>query len=353
MIHEEEEADDLLLRATRAMREELPAPPADPMVTLRRIQWSVAKEKRRSFRTRAFLLPIAATLATSTAFAAASGKLTPIFHAVVEVLHPAPAAPAPEHAPHGNPRPAKVAAPAAERAPAPEDAPGLPVATEAPAPADAPKLQPQTAPAVNPPPVPAHMTDKVDPAPQARLATAPSRPTAGHRASASTASSGGAIAASQSAASQSAAAAALPMPPAVSTLPEPAAPRANPAAKVNPMAEPASAPNANAAVPAGNAAPDLPPDPADALYRRAHALHFGPASPASLAATLSSWDAYLNASPNGRFAPEARFNRAIVLIKLGRRAEAATALAPFADGTYGSYRRDEARALLEAIHARR
>ena len=51
---------------------------------------------------------------------------------------------------------------------------------------------------------------------------------------------------------------------------------------------------------------------------------------------------------SGRFAPEARWNRAIALFKLGRRDEAVAALQPFADGAYGGYRRAEATRLIGA-----
>jgi len=67
-------------------------------------------------------------------------------------------------------------------------------------------------------------------------------------------------------------------------------------------------------------------------------------------AALDAWDAYLLAFPAGRFAAEARYNRAIALVKLGRRNDAKQALEPFARGDIaGGYRRDAARALLDAM----
>lgn len=90
---------------------------------------------------------------------------------------------------------------------------------------------------------------------------------------------------------------------------------------------------------------------AEALYRAAHELHFhGDDVPAALAA----WDAYLAASPRGAFAIEARYNRALCLVKLGRLDEARTALAPFAAGEVApaGYRRDEAARLIERIDHR-
>ena len=82
------------------------------------------------------------------------------------------------------------------------------------------------------------------------------------------------------------------------------------------------------------------------LYRAAHRTHFGEGDPA---ASLRAWDAYLRADPSGRFSVEARYNRAICLVRLGRRAQARAALAPFARGAYGGYRQREASELLEAL----
>jgi hypothetical protein len=100
-----------------------------------------------------------------------------------------------------------------------------------------------------------------------------------------------------------------------------------------------AAPPANAEDDAGSA--DL------ALYRRAHKLHF---VDRDYGAALTAWDTYLRDAPNGAFAIEARYNRAIALIKLGRSSEAKSALTPFAEGNVGhGYRQDEARKLLEAL----
>ncbi|HEX2674695.1 MAG TPA: hypothetical protein VHM25_27655 [Polyangiaceae bacterium] len=87
-------------------------------------------------------------------------------------------------------------------------------------------------------------------------------------------------------------------------------------------------------------------DPTLALYRIAHTAHFVDRDPAR---ALAAWDAYLRAAPNGQFAPEARYNRALSLVRLGRAGEARSALEPFANGAYGSYRKAEASALLERI----
>jgi hypothetical protein len=57
----------------------------------------------------------------------------------------------------------------------------------------------------------------------------------------------------------------------------------------------------------------------------------------------------LQAFPSGRFVPEARYNRAIDLLKLRRYSEARVALQPFADDAYGSYHREQARAMLRSL----
>lgn len=86
-----------------------------------------------------------------------------------------------------------------------------------------------------------------------------------------------------------------------------------------------------------------------AAYRNAHALHFRGNDPA---AALAAWDAYLAAYPSGALAPEARYDRALVLVKLGRWVDARAALAPFANAAAGAYRQKEAAAILAAIRDR-
>lgn len=113
-------------------------------------------------------------------------------------------------------------------------------------------------------------------------------------------------------------------------------PAAQPVARVAASAPPASAPPAS----------DKATDPSAHLFDEAHRLHFVDKDSAR---ALDAWDAYLRAAPQGRFVPEARYNRALALVRLGRTSEAAQELRAFATGTYGEYRRDDARALLEAI----
>ena len=105
-----------------------------------------------------------------------------------------------------------------------------------------------------------------------------------------------------------------------------------------------------APTPALNATPSLSSsasfqDADGDLYRLAHEAHF---TSHDYGRALAGWNAYLQAAPNGRFATEARYNRAICLLRLGRDAEARQALEPFASGKLG-YRQNEARELLEEL----
>ncbi len=86
-----------------------------------------------------------------------------------------------------------------------------------------------------------------------------------------------------------------------------------------------------------------------AAYRVAHRLHF---EEHDASGALEAWDRYLATYPRGRFALEASYNRALCLVRLGRTAEARAALAPFAEGTHGGYRRHEASELLDALDER-
>jgi hypothetical protein len=91
------------------------------------------------------------------------------------------------------------------------------------------------------------------------------------------------------------------------------------------------------------------PDPlkADlAVYQKAHQLHFHGGDPVQ---ALAAWEAYLASYPRGTFAPEARFNRAVCMLRLGRRSEARSVLVPIAESSAGAYGRERARALLEAM----
>ncbi|HEX6766418.1 MAG TPA: hypothetical protein VF103_13090 [Polyangiaceae bacterium] len=124
---------------------------------------------------------------------------------------------------------------------------------------------------------------------------------------------------------------------------EPAAPEA-PEPIPPEVAEPPAA--AAPAVPLPSASASERLDAELELYRAAHRSHFTERNPA---AALSAWDAYLAKAPSGRFALEARYNRALCLVRLDRKAEARAALEPFARGAFGAYRKREAGELLEAL----
>jgi hypothetical protein len=93
-------------------------------------------------------------------------------------------------------------------------------------------------------------------------------------------------------------------------------------------------------------APDVASDPELASFRAAHDLHFQNAQPRK---AIDAYAAYLDAFPDGRFVPEARYNTALNWIKLGDKKRAREALRPFASGRHGDYRREEAEQLLNAL----
>ena len=137
------------------------------------------------------------------------------------------------------------------------------------------------------------------------------------------------------------------VPPPLPAVPPPAPPRpARPAAKRLEAKSVAVVPASVADPPAGSE-PSPAPVPApvtpDEIYARGHRAHFVEQNPR---AALEAWDAYLRVVPDGRFAPEARFNRAIDLVRLGRTGEAAEALEALA---HGDYRAADAARLLDAV----
>ena len=96
-----------------------------------------------------------------------------------------------------------------------------------------------------------------------------------------------------------------------------------------------------------------------ALYNKAHQLHFGAtlAEQALAEEALAAWEQYLahcersreSQGPAARFVPEARYNSAILLLRLDRTREAARLLRPFAQGQYDGYRQSEALRLIDAM----
>jgi len=93
--------------------------------------------------------------------------------------------------------------------------------------------------------------------------------------------------------------------------------------------------------------PERPPARDDGqrlAYERAHRAHFFADAPKR---ALAAWDEYLAAYPRGSFVPEARYNRALCLVRLGRKAAAAHALRSFAASGPSGYRQREACLLLQ------
>jgi hypothetical protein len=281
---EADAGDDLLARATRALREttcagepdERGGEPGDAAVrgARARVLARAAAERRASLVRRRRLLtalPFAAVLAAGTAFAA-RGSLVAAAHAVKAALGletPAPTAPA---------APFTRAASSASGESGASDAAGATSASLAP-----------------PAPTPAVATP---PTPSAPLTVTPSPPV-------------------------------------------PSAP--SPATHTGPSREWLASSASSAA-----SAPGVDARAADlARYKQAHELHFVIRDHAR---ALAAWDAYLREFPAGTFAIDARWNRALCLVRLGRAADARLALAPFARGEVsGGYRQAEARALMEAL----
>lgn len=119
-----------------------------------------------------------------------------------------------------------------------------------------------------------------------------------------------------------------------------------------PVEEPAAAPKREKPKPI-DSQPEPPssqetaPRPADlARFERAYELHF---VVKDYERALLAWEGYLRTSPDGQLAVEARYNRAMALVRLGRHDEAKAALEPFARGAFGGYRQSEAQAILAAL----
>jgi hypothetical protein len=124
------------------------------------------------------------------------------------------------------------------------------------------------------------------------------------------------------------------------------APTLAPAPRVATLSRP------SVAVPLAAAPPPPPPPPSavvdpEEIYARAHRAQF---ALRDYTAALALWDAYL-ATSSGTLALEARWNRAIALIHLGRREAAIAALASFAAGENEGYRQEEAQSLLRVLEA--
>ncbi len=293
--------DDALARAARALRDASEArtggSPSQRGQILARAHANQQSAERRA----AVGMALSAVLVTSTAIAAATGNLPKVVAVVQRAVGLAPAeAPVtayPDAEPaSGSSRKLKVARPLA-------DAPVVePVADAAPGPVLEPPAVPEP-PAVAPPAPPAPEP------PAAEVVRAPKpRPSA-------------------------------------EVARKPEAPPQAPASEPSPSPNDAPPAAAQPAPPAAAPAPPLP-DETLVLFRSAQALQF---RDKAYGKALAGWEAYLRAAPAGALAPEARWNRAVCLLRLGRKPEARIALEPFAQGMEGGYRQAEAAKLIAAM----
>ncbi|WP_437497169.1 tetratricopeptide repeat protein [Sorangium sp. So ce1099] len=289
--------DDVLRDAARALRDEADASRGRRDETRARVMRSLKAQRARRLTTVRLVVPLAAVLVGSAAWASAARWFPDGWNDIASQLGLTAADP-----PDAPPAPPTSRARSAPRRAAEADAPAPPQAEPSVAEL-APPAPPQAEPTV------------AELAPPAPLAPP-------------TAPSGSAPAPRRA--------------PVVAVAPAPQAarPAASPSA-VSPS--PAARPRANdpQAVQRPPAGPDT-----DALYQAAHRAHFVERNPS---AALGAWDAYLAAAPRGRFAVEAQYNRALCLVRLGRTDEARRALEPFAQGAHGGYRQTESRSLLEAM----
>jgi hypothetical protein len=269
--------DEILRDAARVLREETDASKARPDETRARIMRTLTARRNRRLTAIRVLVPIAAVLIGSVAWASATHRLPNVWYEMAsklglgEVEHQAPEIPeAPTHKAPANPKAPPIAM--GEEEP---KAPLQPANDEDSAKPESPLPAPEKQVAVK--------TDVPESAP--------------------------------------------------SPVPPPA-----------PLADAAG----SAVMPVAPAPSSAPADPdAHALYQAAHQAHF---VARNSSAALAAWNAYLAAAPRGRFGVEARYNRALCLVRLGRMNEARHTLEAFANAAPGSYRQAEARALLDAMN---
>lgn len=274
--------DQDLASAFREVRDTYDGTNPEASVTLQRALFRTRKLASRQRVARWGLMPIAAVLAASTAWAGVTGKLVPAVHSVLETLHvEAPRTVAVRSTgtnPNLNPSPSPNLNPSPDPSPNPSPDPSPDLSPDlSPTPSPSPSIEP-------PAPAPLALRDPAKRSASVAVpVVVPDSPGTGAGAT------GG---------------------------------------------EPVAAPAVSA------------PDPNAPLFAEAHRIHFVERDPAR---ALAAWDRYLAVAPAGRFAPEARYNRALSLVRLGRTDEARPELEAFARGTYGNYRRDEAKALLDAL----
>jgi hypothetical protein len=83
------------------------------------------------------------------------------------------------------------------------------------------------------------------------------------------------------------------------------------------------------------------------LFEVAHRLQFR----GTPSAALSAWDQYLATDSSGPLSIEARYYRALTLLRLGQTSAARTALLPFVRGEFGEFRQRDAARWLEQLDA--
>jgi TolA-binding protein len=276
--------DDLLKRASSALREETADADEGARFTRSRVMASLQQSQIRRRSRVAVLLPLAACFAAASAFGMVTGRVPAFVQRVSHTLGFSEA-PAPSPAP-------------ARRKPTSVSTPAAPIPTPSPAPTELAEPTELAAPTELGAPAPAQL-----PTPAAEPRAPEAAPHSKSRAPSLSASA---------------------------AIQAPVQPKPSPAADV----------------PASPALSDVS-DRAHELYRVAHRSHF---VDHDFVSALRAWDAYLEAAPNGRFVLEARYNRALCLVRLGRSAEARDALTPFANGKFAGYRQEEARSLIDALN---
>lgn len=289
--------------AFRAVREEFDGSHPDPAATLRGALLRTRIQERKRRVTKWVVLPLAAAFAASTAWAGVTGRLAPALSSIAEVLH-------------------------AEHTKDPSIGSGGPVAIARSAAAPTAPLTSVGAATIPPP------------APEPVAAPTVSESVNGTTGSANAANEASGTGGGAKTPTNTTAAAANARPAAPASATVNAAPTTKPF-EVPPVIDPTPP-----APPANEREAALAADPYAALFADAHRAHFIDKDPSR---ALAAWDKYLAAAPSGKLAPEARYNRAITLVRLGRNDDAKRELSPFANGTFGNYRREEAKALVDAL----
>ncbi|HEX4514355.1 MAG TPA: hypothetical protein VGH87_30030 [Polyangiaceae bacterium] len=93
-----------------------------------------------------------------------------------------------------------------------------------------------------------------------------------------------------------------------------------------------------------------PPDDSERralrAYREAERLQF---DEKDYARALDAWDRYIPLAGKSPLLVDAKWQRALCFVRLGRSGDAREALEPFARGELGAYRQNEARTILDAL----